>query len=57
MEKFGYTPSSENENLQKLAEEADGPSPKCPKCGKTTTGHPPVCPTHGSKPFEESQES
>jgi len=51
MEKFGYEPEDERKGT-KQASKKD----KCPKCGSTPSGYPPVCPKCGSEPFEKQYE-
>jgi len=47
MEKYGYEPDKK-EHVKQAAQEG-----VCPICGTPTQGNPPVCPTHGSTPFEK----
>jgi uncharacterized Zn finger protein (UPF0148 family) len=49
MEKFGVDESKNQERLEKMASQG------CPECGAKLEKHGSVilCPTHGSKPFEE----
>ena len=49
MEKYGYEKEKTPDEKTKLAAEKG----KCPICGSVTEGSPPVCPNHGSEPFEE----
>lgn len=49
MEKYGYEPDKPKD-LEKRA----GDKARCPSCGNLLTGHPPVCPNCGSRPFERS---
>jgi hypothetical protein len=48
MDKYGYE-QQEQPAGQKLASEGA----VCPICGKPSPGSPPVCPDHGSLPFEK----
>ena len=47
MDKYGYQQKSD-EKVKTAAEKGC-----CPVCGAKTAGAPPVCPRHGSEPFEE----
>jgi hypothetical protein len=49
MEKYGYEPD-EAEGTKTASEKRPD---KCPICGEPVTGNPPVCPEHGSTPFEK----
>lgn len=51
MEKHGYEQERSNDNVKTAAEKG-----RCPICGAETTGSPPVCPNHGSEPFEKRPE-
>lgn len=48
MEKFGYVPEEKDPKVKEASEKG-----VCPVCGKALVGSPPVCPTHGSEPFEK----
>jgi hypothetical protein len=48
VDKHGYEQERSNENVKTAAEKG-----RCPICGAETTGSPPVCPNHGSEPFEK----
>ena len=48
MEKYGFVPEDETRELQKEGSEGI----VCPICGSKVSGHPPICPIHGSEPFE-----
>jgi hypothetical protein len=50
MEKYGYEKEKNDEKIKTAAKKG-----KCPICGKDVTGNPPVCPQHGSKPFEKRE--
>jgi len=50
MDKYGYEQDKEQDLVKKASE--DG---KCPICGATLEGSPPVCPKHGSEPFEKRE--
>lgn len=50
MEKYGY----EQEKKDPKVKEASV-SGRCPKCGAELQGKPPVCPQHGSEPFEKRE--
>jgi ribosomal protein L32 len=54
MEKYGV---QTNEKLTKVASEAG--QTLCPKCGESTLPNQktPICPVHGTQPFEEQYES
>jgi len=51
MDKYGYVPEDEDEGVKTAA--AKG---KCPICGSDLAGNPPVCPIHGSAPFEKKND-
>jgi hypothetical protein len=46
MDKFGY--EVDTDNTKTAAEKG-----KCPICGAELQGSPPICPEHGSEPFEK----
>lgn len=49
MDKYGYRPAPEKvEDLTKTGSK----TLTCPICGKAISGEPPVCPDHGSLPYE-----
>lgn len=48
MEKYGYEQEPQPDDKTKTAAEKGS----CPLCGAQLTGNPPVCPEHGSEPFE-----
>lgn len=48
MEKFGYEQDKKDPKVKEASV-----SGRCPKCGAELRGQPPVCPTHGSEPFEK----
>jgi ABC-type ATPase with predicted acetyltransferase domain len=50
MEKYGYE-KDDKEPKTKIASNKT----KCPKCGASIRGNPPVCPNHGSEPFEKKR--
>lgn len=50
MEKYGYE-VEEGEGIKTASEKG-----KCPICGAEVTGNPPVCPVHGSEPFERKHD-
>lgn len=50
MEKYGYEKSKDDKKAKTAAEKG-----RCPLCGLKIKGRPPVCPKHGSEPFEERE--
>jgi hypothetical protein len=48
MEKYGYKKEEKDSKIKESSEKG-----KCPICGEQIKGNPPVCPNHGSEPFEE----
>lgn len=48
MEKYGYEQEQDESGVKKASKEG-----VCPVCGEKVTGNPPVCPKHGSEPFEK----
>lgn len=51
MEKYGYQQEKKDSTIKTAAEKG-----RCPECGEKVEGKPPVCPKHGSKPFEERRD-
>ena len=51
MDKHGYEPQQDDPTAKTASEKG-----RCPVCGAETTGSPPVCPTHGSEPFERKDD-
>jgi nucleoid DNA-binding protein len=49
MEKYGY---DANAQVVKTVQEQQDEKARCPHCGAELQGQPPVCPEHGSEPFE-----
>lgn len=47
VKKYGVEANKNNELTKEAAEKG-----QCPICGAELSGSPPICPEHGSKPFE-----
>lgn len=52
MEKYGYEKEPDPDEKTKTAAKKG----VCPVCGKPVEGNPPVCPSHGSEPFEKRED-
>lgn len=52
MEKYGYEREKDPDDKTKTA----AVKGRCPICGDEISGNPPVCPSHGSEPFEKREE-
>ena len=52
MEKYGYEKEQHEDGVKEAVR--DG---LCPICGQALSGTPPVCPEHGSEPFERRDDA
>jgi hypothetical protein len=50
VEKYGYEKEREDPTVKTATEKG-----RCPVCGSPLRGEPPVCPEHGSEPFEKKE--
>ncbi len=50
-EKYAYEKEQEDPRVKTASEKG-----RCPKCGAEVRGNPPVCPNHGSEPFERRED-
>lgn len=50
-EKYAYEQEQKNPKVKTASERG-----RCPECGAELRGNPPVCPNHGSKPFERRED-
>jgi hypothetical protein len=48
MEKYGYESETKDPKIKEASTKG-----VCPICGKALVGNPPICPAHGSEPFEK----
>jgi hypothetical protein len=49
MDKYGYQPNKNDEKIKTAVLKGT-----CPICGEPISGNPPICPEHGSAPFEKT---
>lgn len=50
-EKYGYEEERDDPTVKTAVKKGN-----CPICGEEVVGQPPVCPNHGSEPFEKKDE-